>query len=484
MNLQDKEIAIHGFSWVIFANLLVVMLKLITIPVMARLLEPEDFGLVAVCMGIIMFVSMVGGKGGGSSALIAFKDDAASSWNTVFVFSLFLGVTFTLLLTASADVFFNNFNITDIPVFYVLITIIPLQFISDVLNNRLLIERKFRHESMVSIASESVAGIIALLLAFLGFGIWSLVAQYFISIVLRIGLILSFFYRPNFEFKWLVVKKIYRFSLLSIIVEIFNFIFFYMPVIFSAKFIGPHASGVISVQSRVSALPGDIILQGVSKVIYPLLSSNKLNEHDANRGVIWSSSVNTLFVTPILFGISALAEPIVSIVLGDKYIEYYYVLFSLALMRGIMIPFSSINPYLKATGNIKILCIMFGLRAMFLFAFLFNYSGDVSINHICDSVLISTLAIVPVYICILNWFSELDVNEFAKSVSLYMLSSIIMFVVVVLLYAYFNATSLVGLLLIIFSGGALYCILIVTFDKRFRKISSFSKFKNLIIEIY
>jgi len=373
----------NGASWGVFANGFSTLLKFATIPILARMLTPEDFGAVAVAMVVIMFFSLLGGKGGLSAALIYENKPTQLTWNSALLTNFFIGVISTLILFIYAHEIAEIFGAAEYyTVLQILSFIIPLQFINDIFSAKLFKESRFKTESKILSLTDFISVVAAIVLALYGAGVWALVAQHMVANILKLFLLLLVTNGWSLNYSFTEIKKLYKFSFQTFWVEIANFISFYAPIVIASKIIGVAASGNISVKNRITALPGDIIQQGIAKVLFPVFVSTK-DKGDQKELLLWSIWINSILMMPMLVGLAIIAESATKVLLGYNFQSEWLVLSFLALSRAITAPCAGMNPYLKGVGEIRLLLIAFIIRAGLVVLFCFfgaNYFGLIGLS--------------------------------------------------------------------------------------------------------
>lgn len=479
MSILNSGKVISGASWMMAANVSSVLLKFVTIPILARMLTPEDFGVVALGMTIVIFLSFLGGKGGLSAALIAKQIRLGLCWNSALLANIVIGLIFALCMFAFSQPLSIFLGSPEAELYIrVLSLLIPIQFAVDILNSRLLAKHRFKTEAGVNTFADVVAGVISLGAAYNGAGAWALVLQHFLAQLFRLLLLLNLNkVWIKLQFSYLELKKLLGFSMTSIGVEIANYMSFYAPVVIASKYIGVSASGALSVQGRLAALPGDIILQGISKVLLPMFSNNRLTENSLKDGLIWSVWVNSILLTPILVGLGVLAEHITIFLLGEQYINYWFVLACLALSRALMIPCASFNPYLKAIGKIQALLILFTFRALLVVIGGIVLSSMYGLIGLMWAIVISSIISLIVYTPVTSSVSGIPFRKLILAFLPVFISASIMGAVVFYFISEVSFSNNAELLLSILIGGAVYCLSLFIFYEQLRNVRSLQQLK-------
>lgn len=352
-------------GWSVLSKTATFGLKFVTVPILARLLTPQDFGSVAVALTVVQFLAMIGGAGL-TSALIVDRGADMRTVHTVFWTNLAMSCLMAGLLFISADAFAN---VMDAPASARLIRImallIPLQLAADVAYSLLARQMNFRKDAMLSTVGECTAALIALGLAFYGFGIWALVFQLFAAALIRlVGLYLMTGYMPRLIIEPRRIKPLILFSSGLMGSEIANFITFQSPMVVIARMLGIADAGAYSAANRFAGIPNQVVLSAVMGVLFPAFSLMGNDRKRRSDALILSTQVTTAILAPAMFGLWAIAEPGMLVLFGSQWAYAWPVLGLLALSKGIVTPCSTFIPYLKGTGHGRVLFWSAVLRAI------------------------------------------------------------------------------------------------------------------------
>jgi O-antigen/teichoic acid export membrane protein len=343
--------------------------------ILARLLVPEDFGVVAMALIVVNF-SQVFWDAGLEKALIQTSALPEQAAHVVFWTNAFLGlVIFVLLFLAAprlADFFHSPASLAVVRVLGLQVVIASLASVQQAL---LVREFGFRELFRVRLATVIVSGGFSIPLALFGYGVWALVAGSLSgSLVNLILLWRQSPWRPCLSFDWHLARNLYGFGLWVVLEGLGAWFFTWGDNLLVGKFLGAHALGVYSVGWGVANLLFSLVLNPVFPVLYPTFSRLRDNVpvltetfHRANQVVIaLALPLGTLLL---------LAGPLmVSVFLGDKWQGLGLILALVGFMHG-MAWLVGINPELyRAMGrpdlNIKIMLatILYYLPAYLLAA--------------------------------------------------------------------------------------------------------------------
>jgi O-antigen/teichoic acid export membrane protein len=320
MSLANK--ALSGFVWTLFSEVGNKFVGLIIGIVLARLLSPADFGLVAM---IYVFFELSKSliDSGFKEALIREKKLTESDKGTVFFINIIVSVLLFIILWFSAPAianFYDNENLIDLTRFMSLIIIFQSLVMVQVatLNHSLRFDKLMK----VSLSSSILSGIIGILLAYWDYGVWALAIRYVSG-----GLIttfLFFFINPWYPKNFIVkesFKRLFGFGSKLLIVTIINRIYQNIYKLIIGKFYDATTLGLYTQAQMFVKHFTSSAINTLQKVTYPILAKTN-NEPErlksAYRKIIKASS---FVIFPTIIGLGMLAEPFILTLVGEKWIE-------------------------------------------------------------------------------------------------------------------------------------------------------------------
>lgn len=342
----------RNVGWSVLSKTSTFGLKFVTVPILARILSPEEFGAVAVALTIVQFMAMIAGAGL-ASALIVQRDEDMQTIHSVFWANLAISCLMALGLFVWAEPVATLLGASDAAYLVrILSLLVPLQLGGDVAYALLARRMQFSKDAFWNMISESAGALAAVLLALAGFGVWALVAQIFLSALIRIaGLFAVSRYVPGFSFSMRKVLGMTRFSLGMMGSEIANFVSFQSPMVIISRFLGLADAGAYSAANRFSSIPNQVVLSAVMGVLFPAFGSMVQDRARRSNALMLSTQVTTVLLAPMMFGLWAIAEPAMMTLFGHQWAHAWPVLGLLALSKGILTPCSTFIPYLKGIGR-------------------------------------------------------------------------------------------------------------------------------------
>ncbi|SOC35868.1 succinoglycan exporter [Rhizobium subbaraonis] len=342
----------RNVGWSVLSKTSTFGLKFVTVPILARILTPEEFGAVAVALTVVQFLAMIGGAGL-ASALIIQRDEDMRTIHSVFWANLAISCLMAIGIFVWAEPIATLLGASEAAYLVQLMSVlIPLQLGGDVAYALLARRMQFGKDAFWNMVSESAGALAAVVLALAGFGIWSLIAQLFLSAIIRlVGLFAVSRYVPRLQMSVRRVIGLTRFSLSMMGSEIANFVSFQSPMVIISRFLGLADAGAYSAANRFSSIPNQVVLSAVMGVLFPAFSSMMQDSARRSNALMLSTQVTTVLLAPMMFGLWALAEPAMLMLFGQQWAYAWPVLGLLALSKGVLTPCSTFIPYLKGVGR-------------------------------------------------------------------------------------------------------------------------------------
>ena len=340
-SLKDKTV--KGVAWSGIDNVVQFGVTFVVSIVLARLLSPDDYGLIgiitiftAVCQTLIY--------AGFSNALIRKKDATNDDYNTVFIFNLGMSLLLYVVIFICSPLisrFFDREELIDLTRVSSLGMIIGALAI--VQQTRLTKRIDFKSQTKITIVASILSGIIGIVLAYLGFGVWALVAQQLCSQTIR-ALLLWYVNKwvPQMRFSYTSFQELFGFGWKLMVSGIIDTVWKELYQVVVGKFYSPATLGQYTRAKNFSSLFSSNITNVIQRVTYPVLSNI---QEDKERMVAAYRRVikTTMFVTTIpMFMLGAVSEPFIYCLIGPKWHEASTYL-PLICISGSLYPLHAIN---------------------------------------------------------------------------------------------------------------------------------------------
>ena len=336
-NLQQKTFS--GMIWTFAQHFSLEGFGFIQGIILARLLVPRDYGLIAMTQ-IFFAIAGVFIDSGFSNALMRKKHRKEIDYSTVFVTNIVLTFIFALCLFLSASKissFYNEPILEDIVRANAILLV--LNSVNAVQGARLRINLQFKVISFISVVNNVTIGIATIIFAYLGYGVWSLIYPNFLAPFLKFYLYWYYQrWRPSINFSWRIWKEYFSYGsklLISALLDKFwNNIY---PLIIG-KFYSAVDLGYYSRARSYASLPAHTFQGVLGSVTFPILCSIQDDDsrlRDAYRNLI---RVSGYVVFPMLLGLAALSKPFILVLITDKWadsIPYLTIICFASMLRPI-----------------------------------------------------------------------------------------------------------------------------------------------------
>lgn len=316
-----KNTTLNGAFWSFIERFSVQGVQFIITIVMARLLLPSDYGLIGM-LAIFIGISQIFIDGGFSNALIQCKNKEEEDFSTVFFINISISIIIYLILFVSAPYiasFYSQPILCSITRIYSLNLII--NSLGAVNKTKLTIAIDFKTQSKISLLSAVISGVVGIICALNGIGVWALVVQALLSSVLNV--FFSFFYVkwfPSLVFSKKSFRKLFSFGSKLLVAQCISSIYtnLYSAVIgkkFSSSDLGYYTRACQFVQLLSTNISGIL-----SRVSFPVLS--KIDDDNALKSIYTKYLKLSCFIMfPLILGLCGIAKPLIILLLTDNWIN-------------------------------------------------------------------------------------------------------------------------------------------------------------------
>lgn len=338
-----KQVAFSGIIWNTIEKFSLTLLQFVIGVILARILSPSDFGLMGMLI-IFTAIAQAFVDSGMATGLIQRKERSEIDYSTVFVFNFIVSTGFYLILFFTAP-YISDFY--DRPVLTGMTRVLMLQLVitsfAIVQRTRLIIRMDFKKLAKINTISVLVSGIVAIIMAYSGYGVWSLVVQEIVRAVLAVILFNWFcHWMPSLKFSKESFNALFGFGskllIAGVVAKIINNIY---NIAIGKQF--PSAElGYYTRGKSLAELTSGTISNVLKQVTFPILSSV---QDDTPRLVsIYSRVIKMVaFVTfPSMVLLSLIAEPFIRVLLTEKWLPAVPILQLLCFAR-IFYPISVVN---------------------------------------------------------------------------------------------------------------------------------------------
>lgn len=326
--------AIKSFSWSYAEKIATQLVSFALSIVLARLLAPEDYGKLSLVHIFTTIMSAIALTGFGS-ALIQRKDTTDTDYSTALIFSFGVAVVAYLVMFFCAPLFSILMG-EDITVYLRASSLsMVISSINTVLHARAIRALKFHKLFIASICGVVVSAAVGIFMAYSGFGVWALVAQHVTStLVNTLVSALICGWKVKFAFSLESVKKIYSFGWKLTVSSVVDAVYRQLRSLVIGK---KYSSTDLAFYDRGLQYPNLIIINvdnSVASVLAPVLSRKQDDLPGLKSMVMRGVKTSSVILFPLLIGLAVCAEPIVILMLTEKWLPCvpYLQVLSVALM--------------------------------------------------------------------------------------------------------------------------------------------------------
>ncbi len=334
------------------AKLLATASQFLILPVIARHLTPDDFGLVALAMTFVVF-GMVFSDAGLGQSLVRTKRYNHLVWSSAFWFVVCIGLGLAVFLILIAPVMAWWFNEEELRPILITLSFIPL--ILGLLSVPQAEMQKRGAIAQIAIGETlgTFAGFaVAIWIATHGGGAWALVMQQIIFWVIRaisVGYATKF--RPRLLFSWTALGEHMKFGLDTVGFALVNFILRQAQNLVIGKSLGSQPLGVYSMANRFANLPTDVIGGPIFYTLYSHLVTIHGNKAAMRHMILSVSRLLAILIIPPMALVAAGGEAFFTLFLSEKWSEVstiFLIIAPMGAMHGIAILYGTV---LMATGE-------------------------------------------------------------------------------------------------------------------------------------
>jgi len=468
-----KTIILQGVLWVSLSTGSLKIINVIIGIILARLLEPEDFGLVALALIAVNFFEMFRDLGIGSALIHNKKEEDVAADTAFYIFPVF-GIVFYAISYSIAPTIADFFKEEELKT---IIRVLSLAFViwsfGSLPRTLLMKDLKFKKMVIPKVLPKIGYAATAITMAFYGFGVWSLV---FGRLTLEVLSVITIWHasdwRPSLKFNGRVAVMLFSFGKHVMIGSFIIFLISIVDITFIGRIWSTDMLGYYTMALSISGLFTTQIAVILSEVLFPAYSMIQDNKEKLGCAYLSTMKYLSLVIFPAAFGLMAVAWYFIKVVYGDKWLPIEDVLQILCIygVTRAMLKTSE-NLYLAA-GMPEIItrinCLHLILILILIYPLTFHYGIlGTGISVTLPSIFILILGLIES-----GKIIDRSLLSIIKTILPALTGSIIMVVLVLLLQNLISSYSPVLILLFsIALGSVSYFIFIsLTQKKEIRKI--------------
>lgn len=318
MTLTTKTV--QGVGWSGISQIVAQAFQFAVRIILARLLVPKDFGVIGMALIFTALIQTVN-ELGLSAAIIQRKDINKKHLSTSFWISIFMGVILCIIAVIASPFIADFFKERLVqPV----ISILSIGFILGSFGaiHRTLLQKKidFKSVAITETGAAAFSGIVSVVLALLGFGVWSLVMGALMGSFGRSALLwLRCPWRPSMIFDFKSFEELFGFGKNVMGSQIVQYVTFNADYLLIAKFLDVTSLGFYTLAYQIAIFPLSRISSIITRVTFPTFSIIQDDNANLRVGYLKAIKYTSLITFPLLAGLAVVAREFIPIVIGEKW---------------------------------------------------------------------------------------------------------------------------------------------------------------------
>jgi len=450
MSNSLKAQGTKAFIWDFFGKIARSGMGFIVSIFLARLLEPSDFGLIAMITVVISLAYVFTDIGLGA-ALIQRRRVHPVHYSSVFYFNFFAGLLLTLITYFSAPLiseFYNNEQLLP------LIEVMSISFLLSALSSvqTTLLRRKLNYALIVklNLISALISGVIGISLAIWGAGVWSLVAQILSAgIMYNILIWSSTQWKPSLDFSWKALTQLWGFGFRMFLSGMLNAIFVKIDFLIIGKLFPPATLGYFQRAKSLNGMVAQYAGGSLMSVLFPVLSKVQNDLPRFQNIIVKALGIICFVVFLLLGGLYIISEELIVLLFSSKWLPSAEI-FKILVLSGFSYPVSVLLVNILSTrGNSKAylrLEIYKKLIASVSFVILYFWG----INAFLYALLVQAMIAVSLNIIFASREINLSFFTFSKPILIQMGLAIISVVLTLLIV---QNLELIDIIMLILKGS-------------------------------
>ena len=347
--LRDK--VTRGVAWSIAEKVGSMLLQMVVSIVVARLLMPEDFGVLAI-LTFFTALGVVFVDSGFSQTLIRKSNPTDDDYKTVFVFNIVVSAALYAIFVALSPTLAAYYNLPVIAeIAPVLMLLLPLGAMGVIQNTIFARQFRFALLSRINFAASAVSGAVAIAMALLSCGVWSLVGQRLSQMAVKSILLWIYgSWRCEGSVNRSALASMSGFSFRLMGTDVISYLYNNISQLFIGKIYSADSLGYFNQAQKLKELPVTSAVQSFQSVTYPALASIKDNAEKLADSYLRVMMITAAVMTPVMVGMIAVADDMFMLLLGERWMPTvpYFKILSLS---GIFYPLSMIAYNILKVGG-------------------------------------------------------------------------------------------------------------------------------------
>ena len=355
MNADLKQKTIKGVIWSLVQRFGVMTISFCTNLVLARLLTPDDYGVIGMLM-IFISISNTFIDGGFGTALIQKKDPTQEDYSTIFFWNVIASILLTIILYFSSPLISKFYKMPLLAdVLKVMGTVLIINAFSVVQTNILHKNLQFKKLATINIIANIIASSIAIIMALRGLGVWSLVFRNLsCSLIIAIILWVTTKWRPIAALRLDSLRTLGKFGGMILLANLVETIYTEFQGLVIGKAFSAKTLGYYTQAKRLEEIPTSGISAAVNQASFPIYAQLQNDKNALRSAVRKYTRALSYLVIPLYFILIIIAEPLINILFTEKW-NASVNLFRILCFIGMVYPLNTVNTnVIKSLGKGKL----------------------------------------------------------------------------------------------------------------------------------
>ena len=320
---QDlKSKTVSGVLWSAIDRFSVQGVQFFIQIIMARLLLPSDYGMIGM-LAVFIQLSQLFMDGGFSESLIQKQNRTQLDLSTVFYFNIVITILIYLGLYVSAPYIADFFHMPELTLVsrYIFLNLILISF-SAIHKTILSIQVDFKTLTKISFMAAVLSGVVGVSMAYMGYGVWSLVAQTLVQGGCTTLLSLYFVrWKPTWEFSMKSFRTLFSFGSKLLLTRTIHIVYTNIYTLVIGRRYSATDLGFYTRADQFATFPSSNLNTIIYRVTFPILSSIQDDDERLCHAYRSYIRISSFIIFPLMIGFLTLAEPVIVLLLTDKWID-------------------------------------------------------------------------------------------------------------------------------------------------------------------
>ncbi|KAF0843630.1 PST family polysaccharide transporter [Methylovorus glucosotrophus] len=349
-----KDKLVKGVAWLGAAKIVVNILALCSTVVLARLLTPADFGLVAIVMALLAIVESVTDLSL-ASALIHHKNPSEDHFHTAWSLNLTRGLLIAAMFACAAPYVADYYH--DSRLKEIMWVIGASIFVTGFNNPKMVVLTRdliFWQQFVMTVSQKLAGFVVGVTLAFIFKSYWAIVGGTVASQL--VGVIVTYLvvpYRPRFSYRH--TREIWSFSVWLTLGKMINTINWKFDHLMIGSYLGTKSLGFYTVGDNLAAMPTREAIQPLESTLFPGFKHLVHDKIRLRNAYVSAQGVITALALPLGVGFAMVAHPLILLLMGEKWLPVVQVIQIISCVFVLQTIGSQVHPLAMALGETKVL---------------------------------------------------------------------------------------------------------------------------------